>query len=89
MADRSVKTDRQHKSKRAQATLEITLAFICLTVLLSGAIYMFIWFTERLAHRQEDYESTRVAAGSIAAGNEGVYINESNYPKLDIFGESH
>jgi len=78
--------------RRAQASIEVTLAFICIFILLFGSIKIFIWFTERIVRRQEDYEQTRVLAGSLSKGQTleqaGANLNESNYPKLDIFGES-
>lgn len=75
--------------KRAQATIEVTLAFICFLLLLFGSIKIFIWINERVVRRQEDYEVTRVQAGAINPNEEGVYVDESNYPQLDIFSESN
>ncbi len=75
--------------RKAQATLETTLAFVCVLVLLLGAVRMFVWFTERITRRQEDYEATRVDAGDIIVDQEGVIVDESNYPPLDIFNESN
>ena len=73
---------------RAQVSLETTLAFIGIIILLFATVRVFIWFTDRLVRRQEDYEASRVDAGSIGADETGVYIDESNYTKLDILGES-
>ncbi len=78
-----------YKYKRAQTSLETTLALICVLILLFGSIKIFIWFTSRIVHRQEDYELGRAAAGMIGEDREGVYVDESNYPPLDIFGESN
>jgi hypothetical protein len=71
-----------------QATIEVTLAFICIFILLFAAIKIFIWITETMVQRQEDFEASRVDAGSIGQNEPGVYVDESNYPKLDILGES-
>ena len=73
--------------KKAQATIEVTLAFICFFLLLFGTLKIFIWMNERMVRRQQDYEATRVEAGSIGDGDPGVYVDESDYPRLDIFGE--
>lgn len=78
-----------YKNNKAQAALETTLALICVMVLLFGTLKVFFWFTERIVRRQEDFEAGRVQAGSIGPDGSGVYVNESNYQALDIFGESH
>lgn len=85
MADRFFKINKN----RAQASLEVTLAFICVIILLIGSVKIFVWLNERMVQRQKDYEATRVAAGNLTMGQTGVYVDESNYAKLDIFGESH
>ena len=77
---------RKSAFKKAQASIEVTLAFICFMILLFGSVKIFIWLNERMVLRQEDFEASRVEAGNIGVGDPGVYINESNYPKLDIFG---
>lgn len=73
---------------RAQVSLETTLALICVIVLLFGSIKIFVWFTERIARRQEDYAAQRIDAGRIDVDGPEVQVDESNYEKLDIFGES-
>ena len=92
MADGVVKMqkteNREQKTVTAQATIEVTLAFVCVLILLFASVKIFIWMAERMVQRQEDYEATRIQAASINTGEPGVYVNESNYPKLDIFGEN-
>ena len=77
--------------KKAQATIELTLAFICFFLLLFGTLKIFIWMNERMVRRQQDYEATRVAAGKLEPGQTledvGADLDESDYPRLDIFGE--
>ena len=85
---KSIIYNRKSKN-RAQAALETTLALICVIVLLFGALKIFFWLTERVVRRQEDFESGRVQAGSLPADGTGVYIDESEYPPLDILGESN
>lgn len=68
--------------ERGQVSLEITIAFIALFILLLGSVKIFVWLNEQMVLRQEDYESTRVAGGS---SNSEVQVDESDYPKLDIF----
>lgn len=75
--------------KKGQVTLEIALALTCIFLLLLGSMKIFLWANNRFIIRQEDYESDptkgRVAAGSSGSGAE-VIVDESAYPKLDIFG---
>ena len=70
--------------KRAQVSLELALAFISIFLLLFGTLNLFFWMNERLVLRQRDYEETRVKAGAHHAG---IRVDESNYPKLNIFGK--
>lgn len=76
---------------RAQVSLEVTVAFICIMVLLFASVRIFVWMNQRMVQRQKDYEDTRIAAGSIEAGESGVYVDysdEEKYPKMDILGEN-
>lgn len=70
--------------KTGQVTLELALTFICLLFLLLGGLKIFFWANERFVFRQKGYEATRVTAGS---SNPGIGVDESGYPKLNIFGE--
>lgn len=72
---------------RGQATLELAVSFICVFILIFGALSVFVWVNKRLIHQQEDYEETRVTAGADSPGQEVDYTNEGRYPKLDIFSE--
>jgi len=77
---------RNDGSKRkAQSTLELTVAMIAVFILLLASVKTFVWVNQRMVLRQEDYEGTRVAA---ASNNPGVQVDESDYPLLDIFGEN-
>lgn len=73
-------------SLTGQITLELAASFICVFLLLWGSFQVFLWVSKRFVVRQEDYETTRVSAGS---NNPGVEVDESNlakYPKLNILG---
>jgi hypothetical protein len=59
-----------------QVSLEISVALICVFLLVIAAIKICTWLTEQLAFRQENYESTRTAGSSI---------DDSGYPQLNIF----
>lgn len=72
--------------KKAQATLEVAFALTGVFLLLIGALQIFIWANSRFVQRQEDFEATRVEAGKRETSEE-LQVNESNYPKLDIFNE--
>lgn len=69
--------------KTGQVTLELALIFICLVLLLFGSLKIFFWANDRFVSRQKGYEATRVDAGSSDPGAE---VDESAYPKLNIFG---
>lgn len=73
------------KNKSAQASLEITVAFICILLLLWGCFKAFLWFNMRLAQRQERYEATRFIAGSVGSFLGSVEVDADKRP-LDIFG---
>ena len=68
--------------RKAQVSLEIALALIGVFILLFGTMNVFIWVNKRLVQRQKDYEHTRISAGNAA---QEVPVNESGYPKLNIF----
>ncbi|MFC1708480.1 hypothetical protein ACFL2J_00270 [Candidatus Omnitrophota bacterium] len=77
------------RKAKAQASLETTLALICVMILLVAVLKLFFWLTESMIVRQKDFESSRVSAGSIPAGGTGAYIDESDYLQLDILGENN
>ncbi|MFH0762490.1 MAG: hypothetical protein V1925_01200 [Candidatus Omnitrophota bacterium] len=82
MADKLV--IEQNLKFKGQVTLEALLIFFCLFILLLGCFKIFFWANQRFVLRQRDYEATRVDAGSSDSGKE---VDESKYPKLNIFGE--
>lgn len=71
--------------RKAQVSLEIALSLICVFILLLGTLKVFVWVNSRLVMRHEDYEETRVRAGRRSSM---VGLDESKYPKLDIFGST-
>lgn len=50
--------------KKAQATLEFTVAFVIITALLLGMLSLWKWSSDRIVKRQLEYNSTRVEAGT-------------------------
>ena len=71
-------------SRRAQASLELTLAMIGALLLLFGSLKVFLWLNERIIARQIAYERSRVQAGTDASV---VQWNEAAKP-LRIFGKN-
>lgn len=76
--------------KKAQASLEMAVAVICVCVLLFGVFSIFMWVTNRIVTRQELYEGSRV----LAAGKEReephqpvLAILETSFPELHIYNE--
>jgi hypothetical protein len=82
------------RTSRGQSSLEMSAALILVLILLVGAVKLFLWLNASLVYRQSDYEKSRVAAGSTPltgvsltsqSDTKGVEVDESAYPKLDIF----
>ena len=72
------------KRKTGQASLELAASLVAVFILLFGALQVFLWVNKRLAQRQQDYEVKRVEAANSSSE---VQVDESKYPKLDIFGQ--
>lgn len=76
---------QRSERKRAQVSLEIATALICIFILLLASVKLCAWLVGRMVVRQEDFESTRVNAG---IENIEVPVNETNtarYQNLDFF----
>lgn len=74
--------------KRAQSTLEITVALVAVFIFLLGTVKIFVWVNEQMVLRQRDYENDPVYGRVAAGGASGeVQLREFNqpYPELDIF----
>lgn len=54
---------------RAQATLEFTLMFVVLAVLLMGLLGLWKWSSDNIVKRQQSYNATRLQAGSSSPGD--------------------
>ena len=79
---------KQKSDDRGQATLELTVALIIVMLLLVGAVKTFVWLNERMVMRQQDFESSRVAAGSTApAGVTYSALDNATPNDLKISGE--
>jgi len=94
----------QHRSRtrrgRGQSSLEMTVGMIMVLMMLVAAVRIFAWINRRLIYRQEDYEASRISAGSqsheavsFTEGNVtptdtiqgGVEVNESARPEINLF----
>lgn len=68
-----------------QVSLELGAAFVCIFLILLAGVRIATWVVGRMVVRQEDYERSRIVAGST---NIGQGVNESNparYKKLNVF----
>ncbi len=74
---------RGRHNKKAQASLELSLALIGVLIILFGAFNVFMWVNKRIINRQRDYESKRVTAGSTHSSNE-VGVSDINRGNLNI-----
>ncbi len=75
------------KNKRkGQATLELSVAIICLILLFVATVKIFLWLNKTMVTRQGDYE--RGVTGRVQASNsnatEPVQVNETQYQPLDL-----
>lgn len=69
---------------KAQSTLEFTLAFIMLLLLIVFTANVFVWINRSIVGRQAAYEESR----SVAAWNIEEDIGKSDFytpQKLDVF----
>lgn len=55
---------------KAQVTLEFILVFVIMVFLLMGLLSLWKWSSDNIIRRQMNYNSTRIEAGKIAAGDE-------------------
>ncbi len=73
------------RRRSGQASLEMTVAMLCLMTLLFGSVKVFLWLVERVATRQVDYSNTRVEAGSCDDPCAGIWNDKASKLKLKIF----
>ena len=75
---------------KSQAILEVTLIFIVGLFLFFGIMGIFMWGDNQIAKRQPEYNKTRVAAGSLTAGNnkeiKGPVYEPEELSEQDVFG---
>jgi hypothetical protein len=55
--------------KKAQATLELTMAIVCIFLLFWACTKVFLWVNSCLVTRQYQFEQTRNDAGSTSNDN--------------------
>ena len=51
-------------NKNGQSTLETTVVFATVILLLAGIIKMWLWSNNQIVERQKRYNASRVAAGT-------------------------
>ena len=68
---------------KSQSSLELAASLVVIFILLFGTLQVFLWINKRLAQRQQDYEAQR---GEAANNQTEQQVDESRYPKLNIFG---
>jgi isoprenylcysteine carboxyl methyltransferase (ICMT) family protein YpbQ len=74
----------QYKYRKAQSTLEMTLALIISFILLFAAVNFFFWTNKIMVLQNTNYENTRIeAGGNYSLGKQVDYLNN---PKFKIFG---
>jgi hypothetical protein len=76
------------RKNMGQVSLELATAFVCMFILMIASIKICSWVIDKMAVRQQDYESSRVNAGDEASGQFGAQVNESDttkYKKLRLF----
>lgn len=60
------------KKNKAQVSLELAGAIICIFILLLASVKLCTWAVGRMVVRQENFENSRVEAGSTIIGEEVV-----------------
>lgn len=55
------------KNRFAQTSIELTLAILCVLILLIGISRLFVWLNQSLVERQEAYENIRQTGKLYAA----------------------
>jgi hypothetical protein len=69
---------------RAQISLELGMAFVCLVLLIVASIRLSGWLIVRMMDRNHAFEQTRVSA-SEPGGNLGREDDESALTPLKLF----
>lgn len=70
--------------RKAQSSIEMVVALICTLILFLGSVKIFSWANSCMVQRQQDYDSSRVEAGS-SSGSGVVDTDEGSIPRLSIF----
>ncbi len=88
MKERCIRKKNSEKARhtKAQATIELTIAFIASILLLIGVTKIFVWMNKTMVDRQIDYQKTRTTPLEHLTHfkqKDGPWGPES--PKLDIF----
>ena len=69
-------------TKKAQASIEFALAFVCTILFIIFACNLFVWMGINLVRRQDEYGKSRVAAGSKSSPGKTDFFTP---PKLNVF----
>lgn len=75
----------KNKILKGQVSLELGATFICIFLILLASVRICTWAVGKMVVRQEDYERSRIAAGSTNIGQEVDEKDTTRYKKLDVF----
>jgi hypothetical protein len=70
------------KKIKAQISLELATAFVCILILLIASVKLCTWLAGQMVVRQENYENSRAIATD--PGHTGEPVNEPTQ-RLDFF----
>lgn len=73
--------------KRAQVTIEFTLALILMMVLLFGIAKILIWGARSLVNRHQYYESTRIDTTENFGHTDYVWDKEEANLEMDLYNK--
>ncbi len=73
--------------KKTQVILELTVSLAVVVILMVGAVNIFVWMNNQMVQREKDYNDTRRDAASedTQHSDKPVFVDESEYPDLDVF----
>lgn len=64
MGDGVLEMKRERKNRKGQSSLEVTLVFIFVVLLVGGITKIWLWSNKQIVERQLRYNATRVTAGT-------------------------
>lgn len=84
--DKGKRIKDKEKKRRGQATIELTVAFMAIFVLLVASAKIFFWFSDSLANRHQAFEVSRtIHRGGFGQNQaEPSDVQDLNYEPDDI-----